>query len=263
MTCVSGSVCRYAVAVPAGLAWIVLALVVRASTPATSAPPQTLPATATRQLANSLALSASAPSHVWRDVPPFNASGTVNVYIEIARGDLRKWEFDMRLNARAVDRVMPPDLGYPVNYGFVPQTISYDGDPFDALVLGPALEGGALVRGVIVGLLHMTDEKGLDSKVALSMFGSDRRPTHDLTDADQQRIADYFSRYKRHEQGKFSIVHGWDTRAQGRAFIQTTHAFFRECRREPGSPCSVSDHQVRLRGADHNHVGTVPSEARR
>ena len=232
---------KYVVALAVGLPWIVVALVIRASTPATKAPPQTLPATATRQLANSLTLAASAPSHVWRDVAPLNADGTVNAYIEIARGDLRKWEFDMRLNARAVDRVMPPELGYPVNYGFVPQTISYDGDPFDALVLGPALEGGALIRGAIVGLLHMTDEKGSDSKVVLSMLGDDGRPTHDLTDADRQRLADYFNRYKRHEKGKFSIVHGWDTRAQGLAFIETTHAFFRECRREPGSPCSVSD----------------------
>ena len=50
----------------------------------------------------------------------------------------------MRANARAIDRMMPVDVGgYPVNYGFVPQTISYDGDPFDVLVLGPPLAGGA------------------------------------------------------------------------------------------------------------------------
>jgi inorganic pyrophosphatase len=198
-----------------------------------------LPGAATRQLATSLELARPATSHIWRDVPPLNGDVTVNAYIEIARGDLRKWEFDMRLNTRAVDRVMPAELEYPVNYGFVPQTISYDGDPFDALVLGPALEGGALVRGVIVGFLHMTDEKGLDSKVVLSMSGGDGRPIHDLTDGDRQRIADYFNRYKRHEKGKFSVVHGWDTAAPGLAFIQTTHAFFLECRREPGSPCTV------------------------
>jgi len=230
---------RYALALVPGLPWIVIALVVRASAPTTTAPPLTLPGSATRQLANSLALSAPAHSHVWRDVPPINFNGTVNAYIEIPRDDLRKWEFDMRQNARAIDRMMPPDLGYPVNYGFVPQTISYDGDPFDALVLGPALEGGTLVRGVILGLLHMTDEKGLDSKVVLSMADPYGKPDHDLTDGDRQRIGDYFKRYKRHEPGKFSIVHGWDTRAQGLAFVHTTHAFFRECRREVGSPCRV------------------------
>ncbi len=107
------------------------------------------------------------------------------------------------------------------------------------LVLGPALDGGTMVRGAIVGLLHMTDEKGLDSKVVISISETDGRPKHNLVDDDRRRIADYFNRYKRHESGKFSVVDGWDTAAQGLAFIRPTHAFFRECRREPGSPCSV------------------------
>ena len=99
----------------------------------------------------------------------------MNAYIEISRGDRRKWELDMRANARAIDRMMPESVGgYPVNYGFVPQTVSYDGDPFDALVLGPAIAGGETVRGVIVGLMYMEDEKGLDSKVVLSLTGRGR-----------------------------------------------------------------------------------------
>ena len=195
-----GPVRRYATATLPGLIWIVIAIVVRAALPPTAAPPLTLPGTATRQLANSLELARPTTSHVWRDVRPLNPDGTVNAYVEIALGDLRKWEFDMRLNARAVDRAMPPQVGgYPVNYGFVPQTISYDGDPFDALVLGPAIDGGTVVRGVIVGLLRMNDEKGLDSKVVLSVPALDGRPVHPLTDADRQRMADYFGRYKRHE----------------------------------------------------------------
>ena len=102
-----------------------------------------LPAAATTQLARSLDAATDHPRHVWRDTPPTNADGTVNAYIEIARGDRRKWEFDMRANARAIDRMMPEEVGgYPVNYGFVPQTVSYDGDPFDALVLGPPVSGG-------------------------------------------------------------------------------------------------------------------------
>src|SRR5687767_10515561 len=114
-------------------------------------PPRTLPAVATAKLAQSLAASRPHGSHVWRDSVPMDARGRVNAYIEIPRGERRKWEFDMKANARAVDRVMPVAVGgYPVNYGFVPQTVSYDGDPFDVLVLGPALRGGALVPGVIV-----------------------------------------------------------------------------------------------------------------
>ncbi len=95
--------------------------------------PDELPATATARLASSLDAARPHTRSVWRDSPPTNADGTVNAYIEIARGDRRKWEFDINANARAIDRMIPEDVGgYPVNYGFVPQTISYDGDPFDA-----------------------------------------------------------------------------------------------------------------------------------
>src|SRR5688572_23382125 len=122
-------------------------------------PPMVLPAMATAALANSLEASARHAKHVWRDSRPLNADGILNAHVEIPRGERRKWEFDMRANARAVDRVIPQDVGgYPVNYGFVPQTVSYDGDPFDALVLGPPLPGGRMVRGVIVGVMFMEDE---------------------------------------------------------------------------------------------------------
>lgn len=200
-----------------------------------------LPAAAGEQLAQSLQAAVGHTMHVWRDTVPFNEDGTVNAYIEISRGDRRKWEFDMRANTRAIDRMMPEDVGgYPVNYGFVPQTVSYDGDPFDALVLGPPLPGGAVVRGVIVALMFMEDEKGLDSKVVLSVPDRDGRPQLALTAADQQRIGDYFKRYKLHEPGAFSRVPGWGSIAQGLAHIKTTHTFFLECRQREGQPCDVS-----------------------
>ena len=205
------------------------------------AAPDLLPAAGTTQLARSLESASSHQRHVWRDTPPRNTDGTVNAYIEIPRGERRKFEFDMRANARAVDRVMPDDPGgYPINYGFVPQTVSYDGDPFDVLVLGPPLPGGALVRGVIVGLMKMEDEKGLDSKVVLSPVDREGRATHALTPADQQRVGEYFKRYKLHEAGKFSRVPGWGTSADGLSFVTTTHRFFQECRERAGQSCRVT-----------------------
>jgi inorganic pyrophosphatase len=204
--------------------------------------PGVLPATATAQLARSLDAARAHARHVWRDTPFRNGDGTVNAYIEIARGDRQKWELDMRGNARAVDRVIPESVGgYPVNYGFVPQTISYDGDPFDALVLGPPITGGQIVRGVIVGLMYMEDEKGLDSKVVLSTTDADGRPRHQLTSSDQQRIGDYFRRYKLHEAGAgaYSKVPGWGSVAHGLHHVTTTHAFFLECRERPGAACEV------------------------
>jgi inorganic pyrophosphatase len=204
-------------------------------------PSSELPAGAVATLGRSLAAAVAHPQHIWRDTPPLNDDDrTANAYVEIARGDRRKWEFDMGGNKRAIDRVMPATVGgYPVNYGFVPQTVSYDGDPFDALVLGPALPAGGVVRGVIVGLMLMEDENGIDSKVVLSPVGADGRPLHQLSAADQQRIGRYFNRYKRHEPGKFARVPGWGSAADGLAHIKTTHAFFRDCRGAPAVACRV------------------------
>ena len=198
-------------------------------------PPRELPAGATAQLVESLEAARQQASHVWRDTPAINEDGTVNGYVEIPRGEIRKWEFDMKANARAIDRVMPPEVGgYPVNYGFVPQTVSYDGDPFDVLVLGPALPGGELVRGVIVGVMFMEDEKGLDSKVVTSPVDGRGRPRYSLSPADRKRIGGYFARYKQHEPGKFSKVPGWGSTADGLSHVQTAHAFFRECAKVAG-----------------------------
>jgi inorganic pyrophosphatase len=146
----------------------------------------------------------------------------------------------MRANLRRIDRVMPMDVGgYPVNYGFVPQTVSYDGDPFDALVLGPPLPAGLVVRAMVVGLMLMEDEKGIDSKVVLSLAGDRGRPRHELTEAEQQRIGHYFSTYKKHEPGKYSKVPGWRAARDGRAHLEMTHAFFRDCQQPARVECRI------------------------
>lgn len=193
-------------------------------------PPRVLPAEAAANLTRSVQAARAHASHVWRDTVPVNADGTVNGYIEIPKGERTKWEFSMDDNGRRMDRVMPESLGgYPVNYGFVPQTISYDGDPFDILVLGPPLPGGQLIRGRIVGIMYMEDEKGLDSKVVVVPDESTFAGTTAVPDGDQKVIGDFFARYKAHEPGKFSKVPGWGNAAEGLAFVQTTHAFFRSC----------------------------------
>ena len=202
--------------------------------------PTELPAIASTELARSLHAAAPHKHHVWRDVPPVNPDGTINGYIEIPLGERRKYEFDMGANTRAIDRIIPEQIGgYPVNYGFVPQSVSYDGDPFDILVLGPLLSGGELVRGAIVGLMHMEDEKGLDSKVVVSPIGRDGIAAYQLTTQVRDQIAGYFRRYK-HEPGTFSNVPGWGSVADGRDYVRTTHAFFRECRKSAGTPCRVT-----------------------
>ena len=207
-----------------------------------AAPPTVLPAPAVTALAASLKAAQSHKTHLWRDTQPTNSDGTVNAYIEITRGDRRKWEFDMRANRRAIDRMIPASIGgYPVNYGFVPQTVSYDGDPFDALVLGPPLPDGRFVRGIAVGVLFMEDEKGLDSKVVLSRVDAAGRPLNQLTTAVQDEIADYFRRYKVGGRGTFSKVPGWGSAEEGLTYVRTTHAFFERCADRPGGPCPLAE----------------------
>jgi inorganic pyrophosphatase len=131
-----------------------------------------LPAAAVSQLARNLAASKPHATHVWRDTPPLNADGTVNAYIEISRGDRRKWEVDMDANARAIDRIMPDQIGGdPVNYGFVPQTVSYDGDPFDALPFHqrrvPADDG----RSASVST-RPTDPAGMSTPASVASVGA-------------------------------------------------------------------------------------------
>jgi inorganic pyrophosphatase len=204
--------------------------------------PLTLPAVAAAKLDESLKAASAHEDHFWRDAPPL-VDGLVNAYIEVPMGMRDKKEFDMSRNALAVDRVIPESIGgYPVNYGFVPQTVSYDGDPFDVLVLGPAIEAGEVVRGVIVGLMLMEDEKGIDSKVVISRVDDDGKPRHELTAADQARIGEYFNKYKADDgdDKTWSKVPGWSTAQDGYSHVTTTHTFFQLCRNRDGAACDLA-----------------------
>ena len=204
--------------------------------------PNVLPAPATTKLSESIEAALGKTNHHWRDVRPRNADGTVNAYIEIPRGDRQKWEFDVRENKRALDRSIPESVGgYPVNYGFVPQTVFIDGDPFDVLVLGPALPGGRIVRGVIVGLMLMEDGGLPDSKVVLSPVNGSGEPLFRLTTEDERTIGDFFSRYKNHEPGGSTRVPGWGSVADGQEHLRIAHAFFKQCASRAGTTCTVAD----------------------
>ena len=176
--------------------------------------------------------------HIWRDVPPLNPDGTVNGYIEIARGESKKWELDVARNKRKIDRVLPRNLGgYPTGYGIVPGTISYDGDPFDILVLGPRLSGGRFIKARIVGVMCMVDEKGPDSKVVVSPIDEHGRVPYSLDASERERIGTFFNLYKKHEaaKGKFSRVTDWGDAAEGLKFVETTAGFFARARARQSS----------------------------
>src|SRR5688500_2642762 len=188
-----------------------------------AAPPATaLPAAAREKLLQSVGKARPHARHVWRDLPPVNPDGTVNVYVEIARGSSEKHEFDIGANRRALDRMIPASLGgYPTGYGFVPRTIGVDGDPFDGLVVGGAAPAGTVVRGHVLGLMYMTDEKGSDAKVVVTAEPDAEARKRLLTDAEKDRIAAFFGRYKAIDEdpGTFACVPGWGDEAEARRHV--------------------------------------------
>jgi inorganic pyrophosphatase len=197
-----------------------------------------LPAATRPKLAKSLADTAPFPFVIWRDVPALNPDGTINVYVEIEKGESTKWEFDLARNRRAVDRVIPDSLGgYPINYGFVPQTIFDDGDPFDHVMLGPKATGGALLTCAIVGNMRFVDEKGIDSKVVVSPIDAEGKPLFTLDAATRTALETFFNAYKKHEKskGKFSRMLGFGDAAEGRRYVEAATGYFASGRAAPGT----------------------------
>jgi len=147
-----------------------------------------------------------------RDVP-----SDCNVVIEIpARADPIKYEVDKETGAVFVDRFMSSSMHYPCNYGYIPRTLSHDGDPCDVLVLSPMpLITGVVVRCRPIGMLKMDDEAGSDSKVLAvpvdqltGIYRSVQSP-RDLPEVTTQQIAHFFEHYKDLEPGKWVRISTW------------------------------------------------------
>ena len=199
-----------------------------------------LPATAVSELAQDLETSRGIANHPWRDIAPMNPDGTINAYVEVSRGDNRKLELNMATNTLEIDRVNDPDAGpFPVNYGFVPQTVFYDGDPLDVIVLGPPLPGGRATRGVLLGVMRMEDEQGRDPKLVLSPVDAAGQPQYSLQAGDRQSLAEYFSRYKGGQEGMFSNVPGWGSVSVASRELRLAHGFFEQCRQPKSDTCRV------------------------
>lgn len=147
-----------------------------------------------------------------RDVP-----NDFNVIIEIPmRGEPVKYEVDKETGAMFVDRFMATAMHYPCNYGYVPRTLSKDGDPLDVLVITPiALIPGSVVRCRPVGVLKMEDEAGDDSKVLAVPIDKLWPEYHtietprDLPETMLAQITHFFEHYKDLERGKWVKVGGW------------------------------------------------------
>ena len=158
-----------------------------------------------------------------------NAPEDINVVIEVPLGgEPIKYELDKASGAMFVDRFLYTSMRYPCNYGFIPHTLSNDGDPTDVLVVGQrALMPGCVVRARPVGVLMMEDEAGIDEKIVavphdkLTPYYSNIKTYRDLPQVLQDRIPHFFAHYKDLEADKWVKVLGWEG-------VEKAHELIRE-----------------------------------
>ena len=146
-----------------------------------------------------------------------NVPEDINVIIEIpSHSDPVKYEVDKDTGAMFVDRFMNTAMHYPCNYGYVPHTLSEDGDPVDVLVITPVpLISGSVIRCRPVAVLKMTDEAGPDAKVLavpVDKLCSSFRKVKTIDDIQPMMLAQishFFEHYKDLEENKWVKVEGW------------------------------------------------------
>lgn len=148
--------------------------------------------------------------------PGKNPPEEINVVVEIPQGSLIKYELDKESGYIFVDRFAFTTMGYPANYGFVPNTLSGDGDPVDVLVLSvQPVHPGTVIPATPIGLLEMEDESGVDAKVIavpplkVDPFFGGYKDIADVPEAIKNRIKHFFEHYKELEKGKWVKVKNW------------------------------------------------------
>ena len=160
--------------------------------------------------------------------PGPRAPDEFNVIIEIPmNADPIKYEVDKETGAMFVDRFMSTAMHYPCNYGYIPQTLSPDGDPVDVLVVTPfPLVPSIVVTCRPIGVLMMEDEAGGDAKLLavpidkiLPIYKPWQQPS-DIHEARLRQIEHFFEHYKDLEPGKWVKVSGWEGPDAARAEVR-------------------------------------------
>jgi inorganic pyrophosphatase len=139
-----------------------------------------------------------------------NAPQTVNGLIEIPQGSRAKYEVDKATGLLRLDRVIYSSFHYPINYGFIPQTLGQDGDPLDILVLcSQSIQSLCLVEATVIGNMQMIDQGIQDDKI-IAVATRDPSVNHyqktdDLPQHFLQELRNFFEQYKVLENKKVEI----------------------------------------------------------
>ena len=155
------------------------------------------------------------------------APEVVKALIEIPQGSRTKYEIDKPTGLLKVDRVIHSSFHYPVNYGFIPQTLGFDGDPLDILVLcSQAIQPLCLVEATVIGNMQMIDSGEKDDKI-IAVATKDPSVNH-ITDIEAlprhffNELKNFFEQYKVLE-GKMVKVEGWADKNEALQMLKQEH----------------------------------------
>lgn len=170
---------------------------------------------------------------LWKGIPSGDNPPTIlNAVLEVISGSRDKYEYKLDWEVFVLDRIIPSSVVFPVEYGFVPQTLSDDNDPLDIMVLShEPLEVGCVVRVRVIGALIIEDEEGEDPKI-LSVLVDDKRyegykdiesiHTHKL-----KEIQEFYETYKRLEPHKWVKFKEWKHAAEAKEIVNYSIKLFK------------------------------------
>lgn len=171
--------------------------------------------------------------HPWHGVPPGDqAPRIVNSIIEIPKGERAKYEIDKHSGLLKMDRVIHSSFHYPINYGFIPQTLGDDKDPLDILVLSSiSVQALCIVEARVIGVMQMIDSGDADDKI-IAVANTDpsvnyinnieEMPPHFFNE-----LRHFFEEYKKLE-NKTVVVEEFQDKATALKIISDALEFYKE-----------------------------------
>src|ERR1700741_2111961 len=171
--------------------------------------------------------------HPWHGVSPGEfAPEKVNALIEIPQGSRSKYEVDKETGLLKLDRVIYSSFHYPINYGFIPQTLGQDGDPLDILVLcSQSIQPLCLVEASVIGNMQMIDSGTMDDKI-IAVASKDPSVNH-ITKTDELpnhfllELKNFFEQYKVLE-NKIVEIDNFQDKATACRIIEEAIQFYKE-----------------------------------
>ena len=160
----------------------------------------------------------------------------INVHIEISKGSNIKYEFDHKANKLVCDRIIKPPFKYNFNYGYIPNTLSGDGDPLDVIVISDEVfHPLCYVNCKILGVLKTKDENGIDHKlitVPSDEVDPDSKDIKDINDINKNKLNQikyFFLHYKDLEKDKWVEIDSFENKEKAIEILKESIENFEKC----------------------------------